>query len=69
MVYTFSDGIQDQLGGPEQRKFLQKNLLDVFMEVVDKPVDEQSAIIGQKIRDWRGDTPQVDDMTLVGIRV
>ena len=48
---------------------MRRNLLDVFMEVVDKPVDEQSAIIGQKIRDWRGDTPQVDDMTLVGIRV
>ena len=69
MVYSFSDGIQDQLGGPEQRKYLQNNLLELLKGIVSKPADEQMEIIRQKIRDWRGDNPQVDDMTLVGIRV
>ncbi|MCR5453880.1 MAG: serine/threonine-protein phosphatase, partial [Bacteroidales bacterium] len=69
MVYSFSDGIQDQLGGVEQRKLLQKSLLEILKSIVDKPSDEQCNIIDQKIHEWRGDTPQVDDMTLIGIRV
>ena len=69
MIYTFSDGIQDQIGGKEKRKFLLKNLLALLISFADKPTDTQAQILEQKILDWRGDTPQVDDMTLVGIRV
>ena len=69
MIYTFSDGIQDQPGGPDRRKFLQKNLQTLLVSFADKPADEQCAILDQSISAWRGNTPQIDDMTLVGIRV
>jgi serine phosphatase RsbU (regulator of sigma subunit) len=69
MVYTFSDGIQDQIGGSEQRKFLMCQLLEIIIDIADKPTETQSQILEQRIVDWRGDIPQVDDMTLVGIRV
>ena len=68
MIYAFSDGIQDQVG-KEQRKFLQRNMIQMLMNVVDKPMEEQNHFIEQSILAWRGETPQVDDMTLVGIRV
>ena len=74
MVYMFSDGIQDQLGGESfkdgsQKKFLLRNLVNTLTELAGKPVDGQCEILEQTILRWRGNTPQVDDMTLVGIRV
>lgn len=69
MVYTFSDGIQDQLGSSLKRKFLLQTLLDMLISFAEKPADTQCKILEKTIQDWRGDMLQVDDMTLVGIRV
>ena len=69
MVYTFSDGIQDQLGSGLKHKFLLQNLIEVLTSVSDKTADSQCEILEKTIQDWRGDMLQVDDMTLVGIRV
>ncbi|MCR5453881.1 MAG: SpoIIE family protein phosphatase [Bacteroidales bacterium] len=69
MVYAFSDGIQDQLGGSVNRKFLLRNMISVFQDIADEPVEQQRVSLEQCLIDWRGDNPQVDDMTLVGIRV
>lgn len=68
MVYTFSDGIQDQLGSMK-RKFLIQTLLDTLISFAEKPADYQCKILEKTILDWQGDMLQVDDMTLVGIRV
>ncbi|MBQ1697933.1 MAG: SpoIIE family protein phosphatase, partial [Bacteroidales bacterium] len=70
MVYTFSDGIQDQLsGGKEKRKFSTRQLLSVLMANADKPMATQCQLLEKAILDWRGNTPQVDDITLVGVKV
>ncbi|MBO4244568.1 MAG: serine/threonine-protein phosphatase [Bacteroidales bacterium] len=69
MVYMFSDGIPDQLGGPEEKKFLIRNLLALLSSFAQSDTDTQCSLIDKTITDWRGNTPQVDDMTLVGIRV
>jgi serine phosphatase RsbU (regulator of sigma subunit) len=73
VVYTFSDGIPDQPGGELKlemgRKFLIKNLIAFLSEIYMKPFDEQCRLIDEKITDWRNGRPQVDDMTLIGVRV
>ena len=69
IVYTFSDGIQDQLGGSDKRKFMIKNLVKLLVSISTEPIDTQAKLIEQAITTWRGNTPPVDDMTLVGIRV
>jgi serine phosphatase RsbU (regulator of sigma subunit) len=72
MIYTFSDGIQDQLGydpNGDKRKFTSLQLLETLLSIADKPLETQSQILEQKILDWRGNIPQVDDITLVGVRV
>ena len=69
LIYTFSDGIQDQLGGGDRRKFLQRNMMQMLAEISAKPMLQQKQVVEQKILEWRGATPQVDDMTLIGIRV
>ncbi len=73
MVYMYSDGIQDQPGGDTSdalgRKFLSKNLVALLRNISDKPIDTQRTILDESITRWRNARPQVDDMTLVGIRV
>lgn len=75
MIYMFSDGIQDQLGGTKQtdnglqKKFLIRNLLITLKDLSKKPISDQGTLLERTVDLWRGDTPQVDDMTLVGIRV
>lgn len=69
MVYMFSDGIQDQFGGPESKKFSLRQLIDTLQSSANLPAAEQCSLIEQTISDWRADRPQIDDMTMVGIRV
>ena len=72
MVYTFSDGIQDQLGidrNGDKRKFTSLQLLDTLLSFADKPAATQCQLLEKAILDWRGKTPQVEDITLVGVRV
>ena len=73
MFYMFSDGIEDQLGGDNAdgmgRKFLVRNLEAFLLEVSGEPAETQCELLDKKILAWRGGTPQIDDMTMVGIRV
>lgn len=69
MVYMFSDGLQDQLGGNNQKKFLLKNLTATLIEIHEDPLNEQRVALEQEIISWRGGISQIDDMTMVGIKV
>lgn len=73
VVYCFTDGIQDQLGGDLSNevgeKFLRKNLIDLLQANSGKPLETQCQLLDQTINNWRNGRQQVDDMTLVGIRV
>ena len=73
MIYTFSDGIQDQPGGELDnelgKKFLTKNLVKLLTEIAPKPLAEQRDIIDNTITKWRNGRPQVDDITMIGLRI
>lgn len=69
MLYMFSDGIHDQFGGENQKKFKLVTLVDTLVSVSERTLDAQSSFLEQIITAWRGTNPQIDDMTLVGIRV
>ena len=69
MIYAFTDGIADQFGGPKGKKFMYKQLKQILIEVSELPVKEQKAAIESAVNTWKGDLEQVDDITLMGIRV
>jgi serine phosphatase RsbU (regulator of sigma subunit) len=66
--YIFSDGYADQFGGPDQKKFMSGKLKEKLIEISDKPMLEQGEILNKTWEDWRADNPQVDDVTLIGVR-
>jgi tetratricopeptide (TPR) repeat protein len=69
MVYAFTDGIVDQMGGPKGRKLLPKGMREWLSGLWSQPVAEQAESLTALFETWRGDRPQIDDVTVVGVRV
>lgn len=72
-IYLFSDGYQDQMGGPDGRKFMRKNLRALLLEIHTKPFAEQQEILEKTIEEWRvnptrpdNSIDQIDDIVIVG---
>jgi len=66
--YVFSDGYCDQFGGPKQKKFMSNKLKETLIEIAAQPMLKQGEKLDQIFEEWRGDSPQVDDVTLIGVR-
>jgi serine phosphatase RsbU (regulator of sigma subunit) len=66
--YIFSDGFADQFGGPKERKFMSMQLKETLVEMVDKPMLQQGERLNEIFEQWRGENPQVDGVTLIGVR-
>jgi serine phosphatase RsbU (regulator of sigma subunit) len=69
MVYAFTDGIVDQMGGPKGRKLLPKGLREWLLSLWSQPVAKQAERLTALFETWRGDRPQIDDVTVVGVRI
>jgi len=67
--YIFSDGFVDQFGGPNQKKYLSKNFKTTLGEIQAKSMYEQGAELDRIFEDWRKDVEQIDDVTVIGVRV
>jgi serine phosphatase RsbU (regulator of sigma subunit) len=67
--YIFSDGFVDQFGGPNQKKYLSKNFKITLAELQSKPMYEQGAELDRIFEEWREDVEQIDDVTVIGVRV
>ncbi len=67
--YIFSDGFVDQFGGPNQKKYLSKNFKITLGELQAKPMYEQGAELDRIFEEWRADVEQIDDVTVIGVRV
>lgn len=68
-VYVFSDGYSDQFGGPDNFKFLSKRFRQLLFDIHQKPMMEQRQILEETIHKWRGSMEQLDDITIIGIKV
>ena len=69
MIYTLTDGFPDQFGGPKGKKFMYKKLKEILISISNKPLKEQEEYLKSSLTDWMGNTEQVDDITIIGIRV
>ena len=65
----YSDGYEDQFGGPEGKKFKSKKLKSLFLEICSQPMEQQKEILEQRYLEWKGDMPQIDDVVIVGIAI
>jgi serine phosphatase RsbU (regulator of sigma subunit) len=68
-LYLFSDGFADQFGGPEGTKFKKANLKKLLSEIYFLPMSEQRQIIENELSKWKGQLNQIDDITIIGVRI
>lgn len=68
VIYLFTDGIVDQMGGPKGRKLMQKGLREYLLAIAHLPLAQQGDFIRTFFESWRGELPQIDDVTIIGIR-
>lgn len=66
--YIFSDGYADQFGGPKQKKFMSMQLRETLVGIAGMPMLQQGERLNEIFEGWRGDSPQIDDVTLIGVR-
>jgi serine phosphatase RsbU (regulator of sigma subunit) len=65
VFYLFTDGIVDQFGGPEKKKFSSKRLKSLIQEQSKQPISQQIANVKQAFFDWKGDYEQTDDVSFM----
>lgn len=68
-IFLFSDGLADQFGGPDNKKYKYKRLKEKLSASDNMPVAEQKNFIQQDLAEWQGSREQVDDILLIGIEI
>jgi serine phosphatase RsbU (regulator of sigma subunit)/CheY-like chemotaxis protein len=68
-VYMFTDGLQDQFGGGDKKKFSYKRLQDLLLQAEKLPVEKQVDLIKNRLKVWQGQEPQTDDILILGFEL
>jgi serine phosphatase RsbU (regulator of sigma subunit) len=67
MIYLYTDGFVDQMGGPRRSKFMTRNFVNLLQNIFEKSPKEQKHTLNTTLKDWMGDCEQLDDILVVGI--
>lgn len=67
--YLYSDGFKDQIGGKEHKKYLPKRFRMYLGMIVQKAMMIQKNLLDKELHEWKQDTPQTDDMLVMGFRI
>ncbi|MEL6538872.1 MAG: SpoIIE family protein phosphatase [Bacteroidota bacterium] len=68
-AYIYSDGYQDQFGGPDNRKFLSRKFREMLVELHPTPMADQAELLAMRLAEWQGDHVQTDDILVMGLRL
>ena len=68
-IYLFTDGYADQFGGPLGKKFKYKQFENLLINNVHHPMNEQLNILQTAHNNWKGNTEQIDDILVLGIKL
>ena len=67
--YIFSDGFADQFGGPKDKKYSYKRLMEIILANSKLNFDEQKEELEKSYLDWKGDEDQIDDILVLGFTI
>ncbi len=68
MIYMFSDGYVDQLGGPERKTYKSKRFKQLLAEIHRKPLGDQKKALEAEYKSWKSNFDQIDDILIMGVR-
>jgi serine phosphatase RsbU (regulator of sigma subunit) len=69
-LYLCTDGYQDQFGGTAKRRLMMTGLKSLLESIALWPLPSQKQKLEQHLQQWRaqGQEPQIDDITIVGVK-
>ncbi len=68
-LFLLTDGYADQFGGENGKKFKYKQLQDFLLTEQNATMPDLHDKLKNKLKKWKGDLAQVDDVLVIGIRV
>ncbi len=68
-IYVFSDGIIDQFGGGNRKKYKASNFKKLLLSLQAESMESQKQVIESTFESWRSDCEQIDDVCVIGLRV
>lgn len=69
LIYTFTDGYPDQLGGPEDMRFKISALKEIILSVCNLNMSSQKQKLLEESIKWRRSNDQTDDITVFAFRI
>ncbi|PBQ34163.1 hypothetical protein CNR22_21115 [Sphingobacteriaceae bacterium] len=67
-LYLFSDGLQDQFGGPLNKKYKKTKIKELIQSIYKLPMQEQKILFKRELISWKKRLPQTDDVMVMGLR-
>jgi serine phosphatase RsbU (regulator of sigma subunit) len=68
ILYLTTDGMIDQVNSNGKR-FTSKRLLDALNKYAEYPLEKQKNVLNNSIEDFKGNTEQRDDITVIGAKI
>ena len=69
IVYLFSDGYIDQFGGEKNERFSSQRFEQMVLGMQSLDMPEQFIHLSKTLEEWKGETNQLDDILVVGIKL
>ncbi len=69
VFYLMTDGYADQFGGEKGKKYKHKQLQENLLMANNLSLEDQKEKLTFSFEDWKNNLEQVDDVTIIGIRV
>ena len=69
IVYLFTDGYVDQIGGINRKTFRTKYFRELLLEIHRSPMGDQKEILWNKFIEWKGEIEQIDDVLVLGMKL
>jgi len=68
-IYLYSDGFADQTGGEKNKKYKSKKFKTFLLQNSNLNMKDQKAIIEMEFSTWKGHNKQIDDATVLAVKV
>lgn len=69
VVYLVTDGFADQFGGEKGKKYKRRQLEKLLVDTHLGSMEDQKQKLEAELNDWKGNLEQVDDITIIGVRL
>jgi serine phosphatase RsbU (regulator of sigma subunit)/Tfp pilus assembly protein PilF len=69
VVFLSTDGYADQFGGPKGKKLKYKPLMEMLIRNASLPLAMQKELLEKAFAEWKSKHDQVDDVSIIGIKI